>query len=346
LYLDTIKLVSKISKDSLFEKIQENYKPRAVMEYGKIIYEKMPCINSKMCIDILDKNGTIKIFGSAAKLLYGKNTENYKIDFKDFKEAIEEDSKLLLDWDKTKVSRVDFGINHHKDIDVRFLIQELRNNTSSYNSRSYGNETLNLSNTQKIFRVYDKIQEQIAKKELGYKKIIRHSIQKNLSIKQNNYKNEKLTEDEILIKKCLNKEATQEEWQIAEMKGYTTLKKDKEEIQKIEHNILREELATFKNKTIEKYFPNIQTIFEIDRSKEYFQGEKKRLRIPKDYEKKLFDLQEYFMKYGLEQTILYLGIQGIKNIDYKTFVEMFKTCNIPDRTRYRYQKKIRDLLMS
>ena len=114
------------------------------------------------------------------------------------------------------------------------------------------------------------------------------------------------------------------------------------------HSILKEELIIKRLREIKKSFKNITEIFDIAITKGLFNSKKKYLMIPDNYNsnKNNFNLREYFLKNGFKSTLEYLGIQRIKDIGYKTWVELFKTCNVKKTTRFNYQKKIKDLLMS
>jgi len=316
LYIDSVKICSKIADVSVsdLENIIKNHYQYVNIQIGKT--EKKNCYqsnqNTKMCIDIdlhttIDGQPEIKIFGSAQKLIHGTNAENHEIKYNEFREAIEDDCHFHLNWEQTYFSRLDLGINHKKNNDVRFLIKKIKNN-SQMKSRTYNDQTFMISNTQRTFRIYDKIQEQIDKKELG----------------TFTYKNKH---------------------------GHVITKKDIKKAELIPHDILREELATWKKANIQNYFTRPEAIFDLENTNKFFKYWKKRLQVPNDYIEKEhlddFNLQKYFITNGFEKTIEHTIRKNIfDEIEYKKWVELFKTSEIPDRTRYRYQKKIRDLLMS
>jgi len=109
------------------------------------------------------------------------------------------------------------------------------------------------------------------------------------------------------------------------------------------HNVLREDLTLFEKKNIKKNISSIKGLFERKDSIRYFSElEKRFLEVDKIV---FFDLKTYFETHTFEDTLEYLITENIKVNNLKWNV-LFKTCNVPEATRYRYQKKIKDLLMS
>ena len=225
--------------------------------------------------------------GSLPKAVYGNNTTNRMVSKDRFFKLV----SLLLERYKIEqesdieVFRVDTGWNYKMNTDVRFLIPKLPNNASRLKTRRYDDQTLLLYNSQRSYRVYDKIQDNIAKKLIS-----------------------------------------QKEW------GNKS------------HNILREEISTFKKRNILKVFPNIDEIFNKRNQKEYFLKWHKKLCMPDFNKIEHFSYIEFFQENGWKDLVFYLGHKGVSEIGYKNFSDMFNQLGVPRATKYRYLKQVKEIL--
>lgn len=187
--IDTIKLYWKLDYKYFEEVDLSSFSKKTVVieennnNFGKTVYYKTIF---NMIIELHPETirfgnlvpPRLKIFGSIQKSLFNTNLENPVITSDAVHERLYNICKSVsildyIDFYNYNVSRLDIGYNWSCDCDVRSLIPNI-DSFSNMNTVRYGNETYLIKNTQRQFRIYDKVAECIVLDKLP--KDTRHNI--------------------------------------------------------------------------------------------------------------------------------------------------------------------------
>jgi hypothetical protein len=128
----------------------------------------------------LNRNFILVSF-SIPKLLHGNSLETVKITDKD--KVINELHRRLkgfveTDFENMEMSRLDVTQNINLDREISYCIPALKKaydvTNGRYNVSAYENETLMIKNASRVTRLYDKVKESIASKELTKKDALQY----------------------------------------------------------------------------------------------------------------------------------------------------------------------------